>query len=113
LSCATRAPEAPMSRPLSLALVLLVPVAARPAPPPEFVKIEDKGGKLAAPITVTKFETVTREVNTNPRGVAVTRRVQEQVPVTVTEYRVLNAEAGEFYTPAGDKIDPKKLGDVL
>lgn len=102
-----------MSRPITLAVALLVPLAVRSAEPPDIVKIEDKGGKLTAPVNVLKaqMQVVTETVNVN--GKPATRAVTRSVPVMVTENRVLDAEAGEFYTPAGEKLDTKKLGDVL
>ncbi len=102
-----------MSRLIPLVVALLVPLAARSATPPDFVKIEDKGGKLAAAVTLTKYQTVNRAVTVVENGRPTTKTVTEMVPMTVTETRVLDAEAGEFYTPAGEKIDPKKLGGVL
>jgi hypothetical protein len=102
-----------MSRPITLAVALFVQLAVRSAEPPDIVKIEDKGGKLTAPVNVMKAQqqVVTETVNVN--GKPATRAVTRTVPVMVTESRVLDAEAGEFYTPAGEKLDPKKLGDVL
>src|SRR6516225_5735508 len=101
-----------MSR-LSFSLLLLAPLAARSAEPPDIVKIEEKGGKLTASVSIMKsqLEPVTETVNVG--GKLVTRTVTRTVPVMVTEHRVLDAEAGEFYLPAGEKLDPKKLGDVL
>jgi hypothetical protein len=102
-----------MSRPITLAVALLVPLAVRSAEPPDIVKIEEKGTKLTAPVSVLKAQqqVVTETVNVN--GKPATRAVTRMVPVMVTESRVLDAEAGEFYTPAGEKLDPKQLGDVL
>jgi len=102
-----------MTRPTTLAVALLVPLAAWSATPPDLVKIEDKGGKLAAPVTIVKYQSqaVTETVAEN--GKVVTKTVTRMVPIQVTEYRTLDAAAGEFYTPAGEKLDAKKLGDVL
>jgi hypothetical protein len=101
-----------MSRPITLAVALLIPLAARSGPP-DLVKIEDKGGKLTAPITVIKYQVIQKQVTVVENGQPATRTITEKVPIQVTENRVLDAEAGEFYTPAGEKLDPKKLGDVL
>lgn len=102
-----------MSRLTTLAVALLAPLAAWSGTPPDLVKIEDKGGKLAAPITVIKVQSVRRQETVIENGRPVTRTITQKVPVQTTEYRTLDAEAGEFYTPAGDKLDPKALGDVL
>jgi hypothetical protein len=102
-----------MSRPIHLLVALLVPLAAHSATPPDLVKIEDKDGKLTAPITVIKYQAVTKAVTVNENGRTVVKNVTEAVPVSVTESRVLDGEAGEWFTPTGEKIDPKKLGDVL
>ena len=101
-----------MSRLTTLAVVLLVPLAGR-SDPPVFVKIEEREGKLAAQVTTTKYQSVQQAVTVVENGAPVTRTVTRVVPVTVTEYRVLTAEAGDFFTPTGDRLDPKKLSDVL
>jgi hypothetical protein len=102
-----------MSRLAPLVVLLLVPLAARSATPPDFVKIEEKDGKLTAPVTVTKYQAVTKAVAVNENGRTVTKNVTEAVPVTETAYHVLDAAAGEWFTPTGEKLDPKKLGEVL
>jgi hypothetical protein len=102
-----------MSRPTPLLVALLVPLAAHSVTPPDLVKIEDKGGKLVAPITLTKYQAATKQVAVNENGRTVIKNFTEAVPVTETAYQVLDATAGEWFTPAGEKLDPKKLGDVL
>jgi hypothetical protein len=102
-----------MSRLTPLVVLVFVPLAAYSATPPDFVKIEDKGGKLTAPITVLKYQALQQPVTAIENGRPVTRTVTQAVPVTVTESRVLDAEAGDWFTPAGEKLDPKKLGEVL
>jgi len=103
-----------MSLRLAPAILLLVPLAARADPPAvNYVKIEDKGGKLVAPVTVIKYQTAQQTVTVIENGQPATRTVTQVVPLAETEYRVLNAEAGEFFPPSGEKLDPKKLGDVL
>jgi hypothetical protein len=102
-----------MSRLTPLAVALLVPLAVRSAPPPDLVKIEDRGGKLAAPITVIKYQSVQRQETVIENGRPVAKTITQKVPLQTTEYRTLDAEAGDFYTPAGEKLDPKKLGAVL
>src|SRR3954471_22670622 len=99
-----------MSR-LTPLVVLLA--AALPAAAADFVKIEEKDGKLVAQITLIKYQAVTKEVTVNNNGIPVVNKVTEVVPVSETAHRVLDAAAGEWFTPAGEKLDPKKLGDVL
>ena len=101
-----------MTRCIPFALVLLVPVAAWPAPP-QFVKIEEQDGKLTAPITVTKYQVVTEAITVIENGVAVVRTRDRTVPVTAKEMRPLTPEAGDYFTPAGERLDSKKLGDLL
>src|SRR4051812_25542407 len=92
-------------------LVLLV--AALPAAAADFVKIEEKDGKLVAQLTLIKYQAVTKEVTTNQGGIPVVNKVTEVVPVAETAYHVLDAAAGDWFTPTGEKLDPKKLGEVL
>jgi hypothetical protein len=101
-----------MSRHIPFALVLLVPAAAWSAPP-QFVKIEEQGGKLAVPMTVTTYKTVTEAITVIENGVPVVRKVNRMVPGISTEMRPLTPEAGDYFTPSGERLDPKKLGDVL
>src|SRR4029079_11393158 len=70
-------------------------------------------GKLVAPVTLIKYQTAQQTVTVIENGQPTTKTVTQVAPVAETEYRVLNAEAGEFFTPSGEKLDPKKLGDVL
>ena len=102
-----------MTRSIPLALALLVPLSAGAHPPVRYVKIEEQGGKLAAPITITKVQMVPQTVTVIENGKPVTKTITRAVPVTSTEMRPLTPEAGDYYTPAGERIDPKKLGDVL
>jgi hypothetical protein len=99
-----------MSR-LTPLVVLLA--AALPAAAADFVKIEEKDGKLVAKLTLIKYQAVTRQVSVNNNGVPAVKTVTEAVPVSETAYHVLDAAAGEWFTPAGAKLDPKRLGDVL
>jgi hypothetical protein len=99
-----------MSR-LTPLVVLLV--ASLPAAAADFIKIEEKDGKLVAQLTLTKYQAVTKAVTVNENGRTVTKNVTEAVPVTETAYHVLDAAAGEWFTPTGEKLDPKKLGEVL
>jgi hypothetical protein len=102
-----------MTRSIPLALALLVPLAARAETPVRYVKIEEQGGKLAVPLTITKFQVVAETFTVIENGRPVTKTVNRSVPVTSTEMRPLTPEAGDYFTPTGERIDPKKVGDVL
>ena len=102
-----------MARYIPIALVLLVPLAARAQTPVRYVKIEEQGGKLAVPMTITKLQVVPETVTVIENGRPVTRTVNRSIPVTSTELQPLTPEAGDYFTPAGERIDPKKVGDVL
>jgi len=99
-----------MSRLTPLVVLVVITQSAAAA---DFVKIEEKDGKLVALITLTKYQQVNKAVTVNEKGVPVTKTVTELVPVSETAYHVLDAAAGEWFTPTGEKLDPKKLGDVL
>lgn len=102
-----------MPRLTPLVVALVVPLAAWSGAPPEFVKIEERGGKLAAAITLVKYQSQAVTETANVDGKPVTQTVTKMVPVQVTEYQTLDAETGDFYSPAGEKLDAKKLASVL
>jgi hypothetical protein len=99
-----------MSRLTSLVVLLMFTRSAAAA---DFVKIEEKDGKLVAQITLTKYQAVQQTVTVVENGKPVTKNITQAVPVAETAYRVLDASAGEWFAPTGEKLDPKKLGDVL
>jgi hypothetical protein len=101
-----------MRRRISTTLVLVAAPAVLAADA-QFVKIEEKGGVLFAPLTQTRFEVVNRTVTVNVNGRAETRTIPETVPVTVRVNVTLDAAAGDYFDPAGNRIDPKKLSEVL
>jgi hypothetical protein len=101
-----------MSRTLALTLAMALPAAALAADP-LFTRIEEKDGKLTATFATTVAKVVPETITVNENGKPVTRTRQRVVMETVMQSRTLDAGAGDFYTPAGERIDPKKLGDVL
>ena len=101
-----------MFRYIPFALVLLAAPAVA-AEKPQFVKIEEQGGKLTIQMAVTKYQVVPETVTVNVGGKLETRTANRTVPVMTMELRPLTPEAGDYYTPTGEKLDPKKLGDVL
>lgn len=102
-----------MFRLTSLAACLLLSFAAQSAPLPDFVKIEERDGSLVAAITEIKFRSVVKTVTIVENGQTRTKNVTEIVPIAETAMRIMSAEAGEFFTSTGEKIDPKKLNEVL
>jgi len=99
-----------MSRPTPLVVLL---AASLPAAAAALVKIEEKGGKIVAQMTLTKYQAVQQTVTVIENGKPVTKTITQAVPVAETAYHVLDAAAGEWFTPTGEKLDPKKLGEVL
>jgi hypothetical protein len=97
----------------SLLALCAVSLAAPAANPPQFVKIEEKDGSLVVPVTTIVYKSVPVTVTANENGQPVTRTVNQLVPESVTTYRKLDAAAGDYFTPAGERIDPKTLADVL
>jgi hypothetical protein len=97
---------------ISTTLVLIAAPAVLAADP-QFIKIEEKGGVMFAPLTQTRYEIVNRTVTIVVNGRPETRTIPETVPVTVRVNIALDAAAGDYFDPAGNRIDPKKLPDVL
>src|SRR5262249_50374105 len=102
----------PMHCHISTTLVLIAAPAVLAADP-QFVTIEEKGGVLFASLTETRKKVVDRTVTLSDNGRPVTRTIPEVVPVTVQVNVTLDAAAGDYFDPAGNRIDAKKLPDVL
>lgn len=97
---------------LTFALVLFAaPIAV--AAETHFIKIEEKDGKLVIPITQTRYQQVNETVVVNVNGIFEKRTVTRQVAVPVQVQVMLGPEAGDFFDPEGNRIERKKLGDVL
>lgn len=102
-----------MSRRIPLLALVLAPFAAGGQTPPKFVKIEESGGKLFAAMTVTRTQMIPETITVNVNGKLETRTVNRTVTVQSLENKPLTAEAGDYFTPGGERIDAKKLADVL
>lgn len=98
------------NNPAPTALLLALPLSAAE---PIIVTVEQKGLDLVVQVRRTEYRDVVKTVTVIVNGKPVTQNFTEKVPVAVVRYVTLDGKAGDYFDPAGKRIDPKKLPDVL